>query len=66
MDSPQKVVMVLLILAILFSVVSVIISLGALNFNIPDRVVSQSEPSSQVGNIGLVVETSKAGGNPNG
>ena len=66
MDSPQKVIMVLLILAILFSVVSVIISFGAFNFDIPNKVVSQSESSSQVGNVGLVVEASETGGNPSG
>ncbi len=53
----QKVIVVLLIIAILFSVVSIIISLTAINVNIPDSINRPaSRNSANSGEIGFTLE----------
>lgn len=57
MEKTQKVIVVLLILAILFSVVSIVISLTAINVNIPDNINRPANRNSaNSGEIGLSVE----------
>ncbi len=62
MDKTQKIIVVLLIVAILFSVVSVIISLSVNNVRFPEIKVAQPRPNSASGEIGLFIEGNNAGG----
>jgi biopolymer transport protein ExbD len=60
MNKTQRIVLVLLVLAIMFSVTSIFISFTALNFDFPSRSTSVPEVrdsgSPEVMTIGLVVE----------
>lgn len=64
MERENRIVVVLLVLAILFSVSAIYISYSALNFNLPNspNYGAQETPSGNgAGNVNLVVDNS--GGN---
>ena len=63
MDKTQRVVMVLLILVILFSVISIFVSLNVLEFVVPQEGVSEGVFSSgDFGGVDLVVESRPSSG----
>ena len=53
----KKIIIILLILAILFSAISIYISFSALDINIPRRSVSGQASSAQGGGVSLYIET---------
>ncbi|MBS3064746.1 MAG: hypothetical protein J4472_02945 [DPANN group archaeon] len=63
MDKTQGIIVALLIIAILFSVISVIINLSVSNINIPKAKTAGQVSSIDAGNggINLVVERNNAG-----
>ena len=68
-DRSKKLIIALLILAILFSVVSLVISFGVSNFDIPEfrRPASgQVIGGSGEGGLNFVVESSSGGANEGG
>ena len=57
MEKTQKIVIFLLVMSILLSTVSVIVSLSALNINLPDiRPTHRSDEGGSNGQITLIVE----------
>ncbi len=58
MDRTQTIVVALLIIAILFSAVSVFVSINATNFKIPQKQVTGQVVSGGSGGVGLAIETS--------
>jgi len=64
MENKNKIIAVLLILAILFSVVSVLVSFGALNLKLPEHSPRANVVSgNDAGKIDLFVEGNNVGGN---
>ena len=58
-----KVIVVLLILAIVFSIMSIIISFSVSNISLPGKSVNlRSSTSGAAGNVVFVVEGNRAGG----
>ncbi len=60
MENTQKVIVILLVLAIVFSVISIVVSLGATNFNLPspkttNHVIVQKTTEAR-GDVKLFVE----------
>ncbi len=67
MDRTQTIVVALLIIAILFSAVSVFVSINATNFKIPQKQVTGQVVSGGNGGVGLAIENSfSQGGETNG
>ena len=62
MDKTQKIVVVLLIVAILFSAVSIIISLSVNNAKFPEIKPVQPRSNSASAEIGFFIESNNAGG----
>lgn len=69
MDKNQKIVMVLLIVAIVFSVISIIISVGIANIDLSplqkpsyNYIYKLHDKDTGSGTIGLIVEKPAAGG----
>lgn len=64
MDKTQSIIVALLIIAILFSVISIIINFSVSNINIPKAKVAGHASSIDAGNSGisLIVEKSNARG----
>lgn len=59
MDRKERIIIILLVLAILLSLVSLIISLSGVNLKIPDKEPQQSSNSASA-KIGFVIEASKS------
>jgi len=62
MDKSKRVIVVLLVLAILFSVASIYISVSVSNLNLPRGGVSGNAVGNSGGGISLVVESSNSRG----
>ena len=62
MDKTQKIIVVLLIVAILFSVVSIIISLSVSNVKFPEIKPVQPKSNSASAEIGFFIEGNNEGG----
>ena len=59
MDKKQKIVMVLLIIAILFSVISVVINIGFFSVSDSKAVSRQVSADNSKGSVNLYIEASK-------
>ena len=62
MERANKIIVLLLVLAILFSIVSIAINLFAANITVPEVKTTASAVSNN-GGVSLVIEGNNAGGN---
>jgi len=61
-DKKRKVVIILFILAMVFSVLSIIISISVSQINAPSSAVKRTS-GGNAGDVSFIVETNEAGGN---